>query len=252
MHDHLSRIRVVLHRPRHPGNVGAAARAMKNMGLSRLHLVDPCDLRADAARWMAVSARDLLDRARVHPDLASAVADCTRVVGTIPPDRPRFRDLACTPRELAARLRRTDPAEEIALVFGPEDNGLSNLDLDLCHEFVTIPSDPRCPSLNLAQAVMVIAYEIRTAVPEAPPAGSGRRAADVRTLEGFHAHLEETLLAVGFLRPDNRVAMMRDLRRIFDRARLDEREVRILRGVLRQAGWAASQRSGGASGPAGP
>ncbi len=238
MKEHLDRITVVLSHPLHPGNVGSVARAMKNMGLSRLRLVNPCDYRAEIASWMAVSAKEILDQAEAFDDLSTVLAGMNLVVGTIPPDRPRFLGEAHSPRDLARRLVSVPPGDRIALLFGTEDNGLSNSELDLCHEFVTIPSHPAFPSLNLAQAVMVIAYEI-FAAGGWEGRGEGRSVADARSQERMFAQMEETLTRIGFLSRQNPQHIMRDLRRIFGRARLDEREVKILRGILRQIDWAA-------------
>lgn len=238
MKEHLDRITVVLSHPLHPGNVGSVARAMKNMGLHRLRLVNPCDHRAEIANWMAVSAKEILDQAEVFDGLSSALADMRLVVGTIPPNRPRFQGETHSPGDLATRLAAVHSGDRIALLFGTEDNGLSNSELDFCHEFVTIPSHPAFPSLNLSQAVMVVAYEIFTSE-GCEGRGEGRSVADTRSQERMFAQMEETLIRIGFLDRKNPRHIMRDLRRIFGRARLDEREVKILRGILRQVDWAA-------------
>ncbi|MEK6776193.1 MAG: RNA methyltransferase [bacterium] len=238
----LDRITIILHRPLHPGNVGSVARAMKNMGLSRLRLVTPCDFRSDMGEWMAVSAKDILHRAEVFEDLRAAASGSNFIVGTIPPDRPRFISQGFTPSAMAERLLKSHPDDRVSIIFGPEDKGLTNLELDLCHEFVSIPSHPDYPSLNLAQSVMVIAYEIFSAAGHQERTES-RPLAEVISMEQMFRHFEETLSFIGFLDRDNPDHIMRDLRRIFGRARLDEREVKILRGILRQVRWAA-RRSG--------
>ncbi len=234
----LDRITIILHSPLHPGNIGSVARAMKNMGLSRLRLVSPCDFKSDIAEWMAVSAKEVLHRAEVFEDLRAAASGSNFLVGTIPPDRPRFISQVLTPRTLTERLLKNHSDDRISILFGPEDRGLSNLELDLCHEFVSIPSHPDYPSLNLAQAVMVIAYEIFS-MAENQGGLQTRHLADVTSMEQMFRHLEETLSSIGFLDRENPDHIMRDLRRIFGRAHLDEREVRILRGIFRQVNWAA-------------
>ncbi len=241
MQEHLDRITVVLHRPQHPGNVGSVARAMMNMGLSKLRLVSPCDYYADMARWMAVRGRDILAAAEIFDELASALADCHLVVGTVPPDRERFRFEAQPPRQLAERLLSIHRADRIALLFGREDCGLSNRELDLCQEFVSIPGSAACHSLNLSQAVMVIAYEVFLATLQGGESADRPRS-DTRTLEAMYCHFEEALRSVGFLNGENPAHIMRDLRRVFGRSCLDEREVRIFRGICRQMMWAASRK----------
>jgi tRNA/rRNA methyltransferase len=239
----LERITIVLDRPQHPGNVGSVARAMKNMGLNQLRLVSPCDYHEDIAGWMAVSAKEILDQAKVYDHLREAISDCSLVIGTVPPDRPRFHSETYSPREMALRIHSGHPEDYVAIVFGREDNGLSNQELDLCHEFVSIPSGRSFPSLNIAQAVMVIAYEVFVAVQQEGPLAD-RASAGVDAVEQMYGHLEETLLAIGFLDAENPAHIMRDLRRIFSRARLDAREVKIVRGILRQIDWAMRNRMG--------
>lgn len=241
MSNHLDRIVIVLNRPIHPGNVGSVARAMKNMGLRYLRIVEGCDLTDERARWMAVTAGEILDRAVAFQDLKKGVADCSLVIGTVPPDRPRFQQETYAAREMARRIRFRHPDDRVAIIFGPEDHGLANRELDLCHEFVSIPSHPAYPSLNISHAVMVIAYEISLSAQQESP-DPERPAASAEQVEQMYQHLEQTLVEIGFLDPGNPLHIMRDLRRIFSRARLDEREVKIVRGMCRQIDWAAGQR----------
>jgi len=231
------RVRVVLVRPEHPGNIGAAARAMKNMGFSALHLVAPrCGHFTPEALAMAYGARDVLDGARVHTAPAEAVADARWVVGlSMPrPGRSAPERLA----EAAPGIVRHARAHDVALVFGSEISGLSNDDLAACHQIVAIPTDPAQPSLNLAQAVLLACYELARAEPL--PAGSDPAPplAAAAELDGLHRHLADTLRAIDFLRPPHDRHLLRDLRAMIARARLDPREVRILRGILRQTLWA--------------
>jgi tRNA (cytidine32/uridine32-2'-O)-methyltransferase len=225
-------IRIVLVGTTHPGNIGAVARAMKNMGLDDLALVEPRYFPHDEATARASGADDLLERAAVHETLADAVADCVYVTGASA--RSRAINWPCLDaRDAAMRLIEESAAGPVAAVFGPEKTGLSNADLDHCDSLLSIPANPDFSSLNLAMAVQVVTYELRAAragkFPEyeadAPPATAGE-------LEHFYAHLEQVLLDVNFLDPDNPRHLMRRLRRLFIRARLDQNELNILRGIL--------------------
>ena len=233
-----ARIRIVLVGTQHPGNIGSAARAMKTMGLSRLALVAPERYPHPEAAALAAGADDLLAAATVHDELAAAIADCQLVYGCTARSRRIALD-EYPPRAAAARLR--DAARggtEVALVFGRERTGLTNEELQLCHAAVHIPANPEYSSLNLAQAVQVLAYELRMAALEAPSAvvdGHREAAASHAQLESFFAQLADTLDAIDFHKGRAPDAAMHKLRRIFLRAELDEREVRILRGVLADA-----------------
>lgn len=233
------RIRVVLVGTQHPGNIGAAARAMKTMGLRRLALVAPRHFPHAEAAAMAASAGDVLEEATVHADLAEAVADCRLVLGSTARDR-RIALPQLLPREAAARVAEAAGAAEVALVFGRERTGLENHELQLCHCAVHIPSDPACSSLNLAAAVQVLAYEVRLALLEAGGTeAAGQRNGDVPAshaeVEGFFGQLHETLDQIDFHKGRNPEAAMRKLRRIFLRTELRAGEVRLLRGVLADA-----------------
>lgn len=233
--DWQPRVRIVLVRPEHAGNVGAAARAMKNMGFSDLRLVAPAcgHLTADALT-MAYGARDVLERARVHAAVADATAETRWVAGLAMPR---------TGRPIQARLPDAGPglglrarSEDIALLFGSEISGLSNDDLAACHQVIAIPTHAAQPSLNLAQAVLLACYEL---VRGPAPAGAPPRAlATANELDGLHTHLADELGGIGFLHPPHDRHLLRDLRTMIRRAELDPREVRILRGILRQVHWA--------------
>lgn len=239
--DFLSRIRVVLVEPQHPGNIGAAARAMKTMGLHDLALVRPDKFpHADAAA-MAVGATDLLDRAGVFDGIEAAIADCAYVVGS----SARLRSLphnTTTPRELATRLVR-EMGGRVALLFGPERVGLSNEDLERCHALVSIPADPQFRVLNLAAAVQILCYELRLACAPDLAGAPEREPVPQREMELFFAHLERVLVKLKFLNPRHPRQLMRRLRRLYARAAPDENEMNILRGIL-----AATEGRGGAHG----
>lgn len=230
----LGNIRIVLARPRHPGNIGAAARAMKTMGLSDLVLVSPERAPDAESTALAVGADDILSRARVVDDLASAVADCHLVAALT----ARRRELSAEPmwaREAAGRLVAAAGAGRVALVFGNETSGLSNEEVALCHFPVMIPVNPDFHSLNLAAAVQVLSYELRLAAVEVGPppevAGAGARAS-VGEIDRFIDHLERAAIDSGFLDPAAPKRLIARMQRLFMRSQLEVEEVAILRGML--------------------
>ncbi len=233
----LANIRIVLVDTNHPGNIGGAARALKNMGLSQLWLVSPREYPSERALWRAASALDVLDNAVVVDTLDEAVADCGLVVGTSARDR-RIPWPMLNPRECGRRVCSEAHQHQVAIVFGREDRGLTNEELHRCTYHVHIPANPDYSSLNLAAAVQVLAYECRMAALEdaagelpdlntwdIPPA----RMAD---LEMYFQHLEQALVDIDFHDRDNPRQTMTRLRRLYGRIRLDEMELSILRGML--------------------
>ena len=232
-------IRVVLVRPQGQMNIGSVARAMKNAGLKELALVDPVGppIHPDA-RLMAVGAHDILEDALIFTHLADALAECTWVIGTTRRGGKR-REGVIDPRQMAAEIAEIIQRNKVAVVFGPEDRGLSNRDLDLCQRLVTIPAHEEYGSLNLAQAVMIVSYEIYLASQQKKGPSSGKKLATSAELEGMYRHMEEALLRIGFLEQNNPKRMMAVLRRIFSKAQLDPREVQVLRGISRQVNWYA-------------
>jgi tRNA (cytidine32/uridine32-2'-O)-methyltransferase len=235
------RVRIVLVGTQHPGNIGAAARAMKTMGLARLVLVAPEKTPDRDTVAMAAGAEDLVDQAPVFASLADAVADCALVLGcTARSRRVQLEQLA--PDEGAARALSFAAQGPVALVFGRERTGLDNNELQLCHAAIHIPSDPAFSSLNLAAAVQVLSYEVRRAAlggqgvarpGAAPPAlASEEGPAPHAELEGLFAQLAETLDAIDFHKGRTPDSAMRKLRRLYLRAGLGSAEVRLLRGVL--------------------
>lgn len=243
----LGRIAVVLVEPREPGNVGATARALANMGLGRLVLVRPAPFLVPEAFRMALAARPILERAEVHDDLGKALAAYGFVAGTTRRGGADRRG-AIGPRELAAEAVRAAAAADVAVLFGREESGLTNDELKYCQRLVTIPSDGGFASLNLAQAVLVVAYELFRAAAGTPPASAPAGRAATRSLEGLFAHMEEVLLQIGYLPAGNPGRMMRVMRRIIGRAACDEREIRALRGIFRQASWYVRRHGGQAGG----
>ena len=227
------RVRIILVGTTHPGNIGAAARAMKNMGLDDLMLVRPREFPHEQASARASGSDDILEAVRVVDTLAEALSDCTYVAGA----SARSRTIgwpSMAPRACAERLLEESRHGMVAAVFGPEKSGLTNEDLDLCNTLLTIPTVPGYSSLNLAMAVQVLSYELRMAEfdetendyePESPRATG-------EDLENFYAHLETVLTRSGFLNPESPRYLFRRLRRLMIRAEPNQSEVNILRGVL--------------------
>ena len=231
-------IRIVLVETSHPGNIGAAARALKNMGFDDLRLVGRGPLNDREAVKMAVHADDLLASATVYPDLAAALADCSLAVGTTS-RRGGYRSRATPLRPAAAELDALAASNKIAIVFGREDRGLTNRELKLCHRLITIPTAPEYPSLNLAQAVMVVAYELMMAASAAVEYGRAPEFVAASVSDPMLERLAEALVAIGFIPDDNPEHIMLAIREIFGRSGLTAREVEILNGMARQMRWVA-------------
>jgi TrmH family RNA methyltransferase len=234
----LTNIRVALLETSHPGNIGSAARALKTMGLTDLWLVNPLRYPDAEATARASGADDLLARAQVRRHLDEVIGDCRLVVGA----SARVRSIPCpvlTPRECAARVRDESEAGRVVVLFGCEQSGLSNAEIDRCHYLVRIPTSADYASLNLAAAVQVIAYELFVAHgrKETGAAACPAEHVPVSTgeMERFYEHLEATLVQLGFLDPANPRHLMRRLRRLYNRARPDDNEINILRGILAAA-----------------
>lgn len=233
----LTRIRIVLVETTHPGNIGAVARAMKTMGLSRLDLVAPKPPIDAETLARASGADDVLEHAGRHATLPEALVNCRLVIGA----SARLRTIdwpLLEPPEAAQRLLAEAAHGEVALVFGRESSGLSNVELARCQALVHIPTNPEFSSLNLAAAVQVLAYELRRAARAAhgeqlldPP----RDVATADEMESFHAHLAQALRVIEFGDPAQSHKLMRRLRRLFHRASPDRTEINILRGILTAA-----------------
>jgi TrmH family RNA methyltransferase len=243
----LQSIRFVLVEPRYGGNVGSAARALKNFGFGRLALVDPREGAAhEEAIRLAVDAADLLAAATTHATLHEALAGAATVVGTSR-RRGKHRQPHYALDELAPTLAGLSARGDVALVFGREDYGLSDLDLDLCTHLAYVPTSESYPALNVAQTVAIAAYELRRALgwdePEAPGAmdDDDLALADHGAREAMYAHLDEALYAIGFLKDGQVEGMMRRLRRILGRAELSAGDVQVVRGIARQIQWLARE-----------
>lgn len=244
----LEQIRVVLVAPIYGGNVGSVCRAMMNMGLSQLTLVRPnpgMDMEAAAA--MACHAGEILAGRTVCATLAEAVADCGLVAGTS--NRGGlYRGHAKTPREWAPRLIEAAQSAKVAVVFGPEDNGLSLEELALCTQIIRIPSSEEYKSLNLAMSVMVCAYELFCAAGQFEPLQESSPECPSAMREAMFGKWRQSLLATGFMTEDTAEHMMLGIRRIFSRGSLTEKDVQILLGVASQTLWAAKHAARSAAG----
>ncbi len=232
----LPHVRVVLVRPQHEGNVGAAARAMLNMGLRDLVLVAPRIQRADPVRWMAHGAEQVVEGMRRVDTLEEALAGTTVAVATTA-RRRRWRSWPLLdPPDAGALLAACDAEAPGALVFGPEDKGLTNDDLTLCTHIARIETDPAHTSLNLAQAVLLMAYELRRQA-AAPRPRRQRIPADAAQIDGTLDQLEEVLDRVGFFRGRNPTQVLTTARQILSRTALTREEIGFLRGALRKLSW---------------
>ncbi len=228
---------IILVRPQTPGNIGAAARAMHNMGLHRLALVAPAHFPHPEARMLACHAEPLLEQAVVYDSVAAAIASCHWLVGTSA-RRREYRKPPLTPRELAQSLPVLQARHpHVGLLFGPEDAGLTTAELDLCNDLVVIPTAATATSLNLAQAVMVLCYEFMQVRYQAP-AVSAPPLASVAEIEAMYTHFREAFSIHGFSGAHTVERAIMGLRRICERAGLERRDVRLLRGIARQLAWA--------------
>ena len=233
----LSAIRIVLVETSHPGNIGATARAMKNMSLNQLYLVKPHIFPCADATARASGADDILASAVVCESLNEAIADCSLVIGA----SARSRTITCpelNPRDCAEKVIAESQHQQIAIIFGRENSGLKNHELDLCQYLLSIPCNPDYSSLNLAAAVQVVCYEllmasrqnqaIETIPPKIPPATAQQMAL-------FYEHLLQTLHDIEFIQSNKSDVIMRRLRRLYHRSQLDSKEVDMLRGILRMS-----------------
>jgi TrmH family RNA methyltransferase len=232
LHSSLDNISLILVDTKTPGNVGAVARCMMNVGLSHLVLVRPPADRNSEAQKLAAGAHCVLEKAQKFSTLRDAVSDFGLVIGTSR-HQSRWRKNFHTPRVFAEKLMPYLSGNRVAIVFGNEVNGLENDDIALCHELISIPSSSAFPSLNLSHAVMVVAYELFVAAQAKFPV-SDRTLASSGELENFYGHLQKSLLDMGFIDKAHPEHMMFSLRQLFGRARLDSRDVSILRGILSQ------------------
>ncbi|MFH1154962.1 MAG: RNA methyltransferase [Pseudomonadota bacterium] len=234
---------IILVEPQGPINVGSVCRAMMNFGFSDLRLVNPCrDYQSEFARKMALEAQSVLNNARLHPTLESALADCQVAFGTTR-RFGKYRTDFMTPDTAGTAMAELDDKTRCAMVFGREDNGLHTSELDLCQHFVTIPTHADFPSMNLSHSLAVCLYEISMALFKKNSGPKNRRAgADNETLEQMFDHMRRTLLDIDFLDPQNPDHLLRTFRRLFSRAGLSARDVKIIRGLMSRIDWTEDQR----------
>ena len=226
-----SKIKFILFEPSHPGNVGAAARAIKTMGFEKLCLINPIEHPHSEARARSSGALDVLLNAEVFDNLHDAIKGCGLIIGTT--SRTRRISVPITNiRETAPSIVAKANQNTVAVIFGPEKSGLINAQVDYCNELVNIPSIGAYKSLNLAMAVQIVAYELRVASEALPAEIRVRNLASNEDIELFYNHLNQVLLETGFLDPKNPKQLMRRLRTLFNRAQMDENEINIMRGIL--------------------
>lgn len=233
----LERIAIVLSHTSHPGNIGAAARAMKTMGLTDLRLVNPREFPSEVAAVRATGAVDVLDAARVFGSLSAALADCVYVVGSSARGRD-FVGEVMDARSAASELASTAAQGTVALVFGCETSGLTNEEVGLCQTLAYVPTNPDYSSLNLGSAVQVFGYEIRVASMAVLGRTGGYKASDLQLatqseIDAMYDHMRATLTEIGFFRPDYPRKLFPRLQRLFNRTRLEREEVDIFRGIFR-------------------
>ena len=235
----LKNLRIVLVRPRGSGNIGSIARALKNFGATELAIVGTARTRSFWARAMAVHGRDVLSEARCYGTIREAIADCTLVVGTTCRGG-LYRKHSQSPREVAPTIAAAARAGKVALIFGPEDHGLSNQDLEPCQLLITIPAHADYQSLNVAQAAVICLYEIFLASLGAAAVERIERAR-AEDIERMYDRMRSTLLKIGFLDSENPEHMLLAFRRILGRAGFEDADVRIFTGLFRQIEWYADK-----------
>jgi tRNA/rRNA methyltransferase len=237
----IENVAIILVGTKYPGNIGSAARAMFNMGLRRLVLAAPqCTINEESYR-LARSGKVILDSARTYRSLKSALRGIRLLVGTTGKSGG-YRTQVYAPRSLAPRILNHAEQQKVGILFGPEDTGLVDEDLQLCQLLIRIPTQHKANSLNLAQAVMVIAYELLLGGFKREPARVPKLAS-LEQIEAMYDQLEEALLQIGFLQPQNAKHMMFTLRQMLGRAGLEAPDVGILRGIARQIGWYATAKA---------
>ena len=238
--NNLDHVTIVLNKPRFSANIGAAARSIKNMGLGKLVVVDPVEYDQDKVNRMATHvASDIVNKIKIYKSIKEALSSFTYIVGTTA-RLGSERSVVYSPSKMAQKLISISQENQIAVVFGPEDRGLTNDEIRLCHDLVHIPT-AGFSSLNLAQAVMILCYEIFTAtrevVEEFVP-----RLANRYELDGMYDQLKEVLVRIDYIKPDNPDYWMRYIRRFFSRIGLRAREVGVIRGICRQINWYGDKR----------
>lgn len=235
----IENIRIVMINTSHPGNIGAAARVMKNMGLTRLYLVDPKRFPDPEATAMASGADDLLSQAIVSQTLEQALEGCHLVMGSTARER-KIQHEFVDAREAAQQAYGESATQQVALVFGRERTGMTNEEIGLCHKLINIPTNTQYSSLNVASAIQIVSYELMMAscnTPSNKPENTQpAEYASSDAMERFYQQLQQTLIDIDFLNPEQSPQLMPKLRHLYNRSRLRQEEVNILRGILTQTG----------------
>ena len=236
-------ISIVLYKPKYAGNIGSVARAAKNMGTSNVIVVGKTDFdREEMQQRSTHLAADVLDRIQYFERIDEALGSFNYIVGTTA-RLGKGRGPFISPRQAAQDIANISQKNRVALLFGPEDTGLANDQLRLCHAVVTIPTSREFTSLNLSHAVMIVCYEIYVAsFPADSPREAVPKLALSSELEGMYGQIKTLLADIGFLNPENPDYWMMHLRRFFDRSRILSREVKIVRGICRQLEWYAHHK----------
>ncbi|MCK5312046.1 MAG: RNA methyltransferase [Desulfobacteraceae bacterium] len=243
----LQNISIILVEPQGPINIGACCRVMKNFGFSDLRLVNPCaGYKSKDARKMALAAQDILKTATIYKTLKSALEDCNIAFGTTRRSG-KYRSNFITPNKTAESIHQYDNNTKISLVFGREDNGLTTDELKSCQKFVTIPTDDAFASMNLSHAITILLYEINAANrindnSIASRSKMDKGLANGKELEQMYSHMRETLIRIEYLDPQNPDHLLKSYRKIFGKAELTSRDVRIIRGLISKIDWVNSQR----------
>ena len=237
----LDNVVIILAGTKHPGNIGSAARAMANMGLGRLVLAAPnCEINEESRR-MAKAGTYVLNAALIYPSLADAVSKIHMLVGTTG-KTGGYRSDPLTPRNLAPKILEQAVEQTVGILFGPEDTGLVDEDLRICRFLIRIPTSRQAGSINLAQAVMVVSYELMLGSIRHKPGGA-LRLAPIEQTEAMYEQLQEALLKIGFLHPQNARHMMFAIRRLLGRAGMEPSDVGVLRGIARQINWFSGSKT---------
>ena len=239
---HLENFTVVLHKPKYPGNIGSAARCLKNMSMGKLIVSEAGPFAAAEMKIMSTHfAADIVDRIGYHDRLDDALAPFQYIVGTTS-RLGSARGPVLSPREIAPSLAELSRRNTVALLFGSEDKGLSNSDLRYCHSVVAIPVSEQLKSINLSHAVMILCYEIFLAAAEKKK-GFTPKLASSREIEGMYEQVKEVLMEIGFLNPQNPDYWLMHIRRLLSRTGLFSRDVKIIRGICRQVRWALRNKN---------
>ncbi len=236
--QYLNNINIILNKTLYAGNIGSTARAMKNMGLSNLYLVDPqCEVDGEA-RKMATHGKDILDNIKVFDSIRDAASDSNYIFGTTARNR-KWRG-TISPTDMSSKISALISTNKISILFGPEDFGLTNNELELCNEVIVIPTADEASSINISQAVLIICYEIFQSVGDINFNKTEEKAvelASIEKIEDMYSHMQKALTDIGYLDPQNPEHFIGNFRRILNRAGLSPEDVQVTRGIFRKLNW---------------